>query len=90
MLQVRMREDLRLLRGAGLYLELRSETERHGIEVLMPGPALMVRRLSGPTTFLITDLHLTELAPERLPNIALVSRRAGAPPADGPAASLSR
>jgi hypothetical protein len=48
MLQVRMREDLRLLRGAGLYLELRSDTERHCIEVLMPGPALMVRRLSGP------------------------------------------
>jgi hypothetical protein len=30
------------------------------------------------TTFLITELHPTELAPERLPNIALVSRRAGA------------
>jgi hypothetical protein len=34
--------------GAELYLELRSDTERHGIEVLMPGPALTVRRLSGP------------------------------------------
>jgi hypothetical protein len=37
-----------LLRRGSNRIELRSDTEHHGIEVLMPGPALVVRRRSGP------------------------------------------
>jgi hypothetical protein len=44
----RSRLDPRLLERRTNRLELRSDTEHHGIEVLMPGPALMVRRLVEP------------------------------------------
>jgi hypothetical protein len=40
--------DPRLLERGTNRIELRSDTEHHGIEVLMPGPALMVRRRTGP------------------------------------------
>ncbi len=40
--------DPRLLERGTNRVELRSDTEHHGIEVLMPGPALMVRRRTGP------------------------------------------
>jgi hypothetical protein len=40
--------DTRLLERGTNRIELRSDTEHHGIEVLMPGPALMVRRRTGP------------------------------------------
>jgi hypothetical protein len=40
--------DPRHLKRGINRVELRSDTEHHGIEVLMPGPALMVRRRIGP------------------------------------------
>jgi hypothetical protein len=40
--------DPRLLKRGINRVELRSDTEYHGIEVLMPGPALTVRRRIGP------------------------------------------
>ena len=40
--------DPRLLERGTNRIKLRSDTEHHGIEVLMPGPALMVRRRTGP------------------------------------------
>ena len=40
--------DPRLFERGTNRIELRSDTEHHGIEVLMPGPAIMVRRTSGP------------------------------------------
>ena len=40
--------DPRLLERGTNRVGLCSDTEHHGIEVLMPGPALMVRRRTGP------------------------------------------
>ena len=37
-----------LLKRGSNRIELRSDTEHHGIEVLMPGPALVVRRRTEP------------------------------------------
>ena len=39
--------DPGLLRRGDNRIEIRSDTEHHGIEVLMPGPAIMLRRLTG-------------------------------------------
>jgi hypothetical protein len=44
----RSKLDPRLLERGTNRIELRSDTEHHGIEVLMPGPALMVRRRAEP------------------------------------------
>ena len=39
--------DPRLLRRTGNRIEVLSDTEHHGIEVLLPGPALMIRSRAG-------------------------------------------
>ncbi|MBI3281379.1 MAG: VCBS repeat-containing protein [Acidobacteria bacterium] len=41
--------DPKLLKGGLNHIELRSDTEHHGIEVLRPGPALMVRYKTVPS-----------------------------------------
>jgi uncharacterized repeat protein (TIGR03806 family) len=44
----RLTVDPGLLRKGTNHLELLSDTEHHGIEILLPGPALVVRSRQGP------------------------------------------
>jgi hypothetical protein len=39
----RLRVDPKILKPGANMIELLSDTEHHGIEILYPGPALMIR-----------------------------------------------